>query len=250
MKLREKFHLLSRGKQIAVVVCSLHLMAVFGLLGNHLFSKRMRAPRPIAVRTVVPQGAVKTYEVAPKAQVAAPVVKKEAPKKEVAKKVVAPKPVAAVAAKVPVKGKAAPLPTPKKIPLEKDEGLLKEIASQLEAFNSASSKQKVVLPVPSKVESKAPVKAEVVVGPTYGEFLIGYFQENLDLPEHGEVKAKIEIDRFGQLIDVQILEAKSSKNAEFLKNRLPELSFPCLNDFDIYETAQTFTITFRNAEIR
>src|SRR5690606_35589606 len=136
------------------------------------------------------------------------------PKKEIAtaKKPAAPKPVV-VAAKAPVKGKAAPKPTPKKVPLEKDEGLLKEIAAQLEALNSASSSQKKSLAVPSKVETKVPVKIEQVETPTYGEFLIGYFQETLDLPEYGEVKAKIEIDRFGKLIDCQILEAKSSKNA-------------------------------------
>ncbi len=85
---------------------------------------------------------------------------------------------------------------------------------------------------------------------TYGAFLVGYLQNTLDLPERGDVKLKMEIDRFGRLIDCEVLETRSEKNAEFLKNRLPELSFPCLNDFDILETAQTFTITFRNVEDR
>jgi hypothetical protein len=86
--------------------------------------------------------------------------------------------------------------------------------------------------------------------PTYGEFLIAYLQSSLDLPEYGEVRAKIEIDRFGKLLHCEILEAKSTKNAEFLKNQLPDLTFPCLNDFDIMDFSQTFTITFRNVETR
>ena len=103
------------------------------------------------------------------------------------------------------------------------------------------------LPLPAKIERKAEV-VQVNDDPTYGEYLIAYLQNALDLPEYGEVKAQLEIDRFGRLVDCQIVYTKSGKNAEFLKNQLPELTFPCLNDFGILDSTHIFTITFRNAE--
>ena len=51
-KIYHLFLLLSRGKQIALVVCLLHLLAIFGLLGHHLISRRMKPPRTIIVKTI------------------------------------------------------------------------------------------------------------------------------------------------------------------------------------------------------
>ncbi len=84
--------------------------------------------------------------------------------------------------------------------------------------------------------------------PSYEEYLVAYLQGALDLPERGDVKLRIEIDRFGRLSECEVLDSRNSKNAEFLKNRLPELTFPCFNDFGITDLTQTFTITFRNVE--
>lgn len=126
----------------------------------------------------------------------------------------------------------------------------KEIAESLDAISSKEAKTRPALSLPAKIQSKAQLVSEdFAIDPTYGEFLVAFLQNALDLPEYGEVKAKIEINCFGRLIDCQILEAKSVKNAQFLKNRLPDLAFPCLNDFGILDTKQTFTITFRNVEI-
>jgi hypothetical protein len=83
---------------------------------------------------------------------------------------------------------------------------------------------------------------------TYGQSLIAYLESSLDLPEYGKVKLELCIDRKGHLVKSQVLDSENDKNSEFLKNRLPELTFPCFNDFQITENTLTFTISFRNAE--
>jgi hypothetical protein len=156
---------------------------------------------------------------------------------------------------VPAQKKSVATPKPQKLtspakPAKKVQHPLSEVAKSLETFGS-DTKKKVpsTLTVPKKIEPAAR-KEEIVDDVRYEELLIAFLQESLDLPEFGHVRLKLEIDGFGLLIDCQILEAKSAKNAEFLKNRLPELTFPCLNDFGNLSSTQTFNITFRNVETR
>lgn len=226
MKLFNRFLLLSRGKQIAIAVCLLHLFAIFMLFGHHLITKS-KPIRPMIVKTHVERKVEQPKVEKPMVAVAKP-------------QAVAPKPVAK---------KAAPKPAPvaKKIaPPVKQDPVLKEIAQSFEALSSQTKKSRPTLNLPSKIESKAQLAPES--DPSYGEYLITYLQNALDLPEYGDVRVKLEIDRFGRLIDCQVLEAKSVKNAEFLKNRLPDLSFACLNDYGIMDATETFTVTFRNVE--
>ncbi len=246
MKFYKAFLLLSRGKQIALVVCLSHLLAIFCLLGHHLITRRIRPPRPMVVRTIAP-----AMKVEPNLQVAkqAPAPQKQtaAPKPKPAAQA-KPKPLAPVAKKeTPAKPKAIAVSKPaakKELPVDEEDHFLKEIASNFEAFREESQKPtKATLTLPSTIQRKPQVsQGEVNVDPTYSEFLIAYLQNALDLPEFGEVKAKIEIDRFGKLVNLEIIEAKSVKNAQFLKAELPQLDFPS----GIADSTEVFTITFRN----
>lgn len=226
MKLLEKFLKFSRGKQITVAVFAFHFAAILALLGHHLASQRFRPVRPMVVRTLAAQ--------------AAPIA-------------VASAPIAIAKTPAPVKPKAAPVPAVKKATVTaakpvvkavaKKDPVLQEIAESLQALSTEAARPRTELKLPSKLPAKTEI-APSKLDPTYGEALVAYLQNELDLPEYGEVRAKIEIDRFGSLVRCEILESKSAKNATFLKNRLPELTFPCLNE------DQSFTITFRNVEIR
>jgi hypothetical protein len=219
MKWREQFLLLSRGKQIALVVCSLHFLIIFGSLGHHFATRKLKPARPMIVKTVVPITKPEP-KIAQAKPAAAPKTAKPQPKKKESKVAKATKPAA----------KPAPAPIQKKA----------------EETAAVEYKPKPQLLIPSKVVAKEETKVETAEDPRYSEFLIAYLQNTLDLPELGEVRMKIQIDRFGKLIDCEVLEAKSKKNEEFLKKELPDLSFPCLADFGILEASQTFTITFRN----
>ncbi len=141
----------------------------------------------------------------------------------------------------PSKKSTKPAPTP---------ALAKKAAPK--QTSAPAPKKKAELIIPSRIETKpVPVVVEKTpTAPSYSEYLIGYLQNALDLPEFGEVRLKLEIDRFGHLLDCQVLESKSVKNGEFVKNKLKELEFACLNEFNIFESTHVFTITFRNVETR
>jgi hypothetical protein len=82
----------------------------------------------------------------------------------------------------------------------------------------------------------------VVVEPTESstEKIVAFMQQALLLPEYGQVRVEVSIDKNGNLEKFTIIDTKSEKNAEFLKNQLPTLRFPCLNE------AVSLTIVFSN----
>jgi len=75
---------------------------------------------------------------------------------------------------------------------------------------------------------------------TDSEQIAALLQQELELPEFGEVKIKLSINRFGHLETVEILESKSQKNEAFLKKRLGEIQFPQLKE------TMSLTIAFTN----
>lgn len=219
---------------------SLKHKIIFGVLGSHFFllvcllihhfsSHRFKAARPIAV---------KVYS--PPAPSIPPPPKKEA--HPAPAKAAAPKP---AAPKTAPTAKPKPSPSKENSPPKKDK-IAQEIAKSLDVLKSESKQSRQEIKVPSKLQADLPPSS--IADPTYPEFLIAFLQTNLELPELGTVKVKLEIDRFGHLVDCEVLEAQSKKNAEALKNQLPTLAFPCLNDYGIREASETFTITFKNVE--
>lgn len=82
----------------------------------------------------------------------------------------------------------------------------------------------------------------------YAQAVMQILSNELQLPEFGEVLIHIEISSTGKVLTVEILQTESTKNSAFLKNQLPELSFPCFNEFALHENKMEFTIAFRNAE--
>jgi len=116
--------------------------------------------------------------------------------------------------------------------------LLKEIEQNFESLSN-------VAPLPKKSDIVVPTLAlqfqEQPQEYSATEQIASMLQNALELPEFGEVKIKLQIGRLGTLDNIEILEARSQKNAEFLKKRLPELGFPCLNE------VTTLTIVFSNA---
>lgn len=223
MELYKKFQNLSRGRQIGCVVLLIHFLCVFALTVHHLIANHP-PKRPIAVRTrqiALPQkAAVANTNTTPKKQTPSP-----------------PKAAKKTAAKAPSKKVEPAKKAVKETPKAEPEPIVEEIVT--------TTFTKTALSLPSLIET--PTTSEnLTIDPTYEELLIATFQSTLDLPEMGEVKARLEIDRTGRLVSCTILETKSRKNEEFLKNRLPDLMFPCFNGGDI----QSFTVTFRNVENR
>jgi hypothetical protein len=251
----KRFLSLSRIQQIAAVVCIAHAVAVFALSVHHLATRQLRPSKPIAVRT----RAALPSPTGPKPQVFAPknvgykkttASKSQAPKKTPETKPSPPK-------SQPVKEKAiAKKPAPQKEAAVKPQQDLANLAESLQALSSQTEKSpsRPSLDLPPVLSKMAPERETKITEepdsqPSYEQFLIAYLQSSLELPEYGDVKIEIQIDRFGNPLHCAVLESRSAKNGEFLKKRLPELSFPCFNDFGITDLTLTFTIAFRNVEV-
>lgn len=217
MKIITSFRSLSRSKQISLSVLFFHLIILLGLVTHHFFSYKKPPSRPIIVKTISFAPPEKPKNL--------PVVVKSTPKS-------IGKPSKPVLQTKPLSAKTTLDPTQTKT--------MNEITKSIEAISTPSAKTKTNVSVPVKKEI---VKIEE--DPNYGEYLIAYLQNQLKLPEFGEVRLEIEIDRSGRLIQSQILQSKSDKNAAFLKKELHLLSYP-IPHLGPKETSKKFTISFKN----
>lgn len=220
---------------------ALHLLCIFSLLVHHVLTGRLKNPKPILVKTVTLK--------APSLKSQTASIKKKAPP---ALKAPTPKALSQKAGKK----KAAKPAIGEKTPLKKEKALV-DLEKALKSFEALSKEEKKAPPkeelqLPSFVE----LKPEILLSPeergdkSYENALVYYLQNSLELPEIGDVKAHLEIHSSGKLLSFEILESQSKKNEEFLKKRLPELSFPCLNSLSNQKTSQNFTIVFKNVEKR
>jgi hypothetical protein len=229
------FQSLSRFGQIGVVSLGFHAALILMLLINHVATHRPPVRRPIQVRMKICSGPA----VVANSKQAAPIKVKA---KEI-KQAIAPK-------TTPQKMRKAGKESHQAAVV--DQNLLQQIVDSLDAIGAPEKALK-----PSRFAPRLPPSIEIQSGgqatearPGYGETVSAILQSNLDLPEFGQVVAKIEINAIGSVTQCEILQAKSRKNGEFLKKRLRELVFPCFNEFGISENHLNFTITFHNAENR
>ncbi|MDP1608249.1 MAG: hypothetical protein Q8L98_02915 [Chlamydiales bacterium] len=225
--LLQRFLTLSRKQQITFVVWVVHLSLLLLLTVHHVWpNSRKKTIQPMAIHTFVP-----IVESKPKAP---PVSKPKAPVKR-----------PAPASKKPSKPAAKP-PTEKK---SSDPTLLKELQAALSELDTLEkhTQHSNLLSIPPTIQlssGQQPSSSEHA----YGQFLIAYLEKHLELPARGEVKMQLDIDGQGRLVSHTVLSSENIKNSEFLKNRLPELTFPCFNDFNIDSNLLTFTILFCNAK--
>lgn len=108
------------------------------------------------------------------------------------------------------------------------------------------SPQKKVIKKIVKKNPERPSSLDILKKNIFQNRFILEMSSFLSLPEYGEVKMKIIVSSFGKIIKTDILFSKSKKNELYLKNILPTLSFPWLNQF-ISKNAE-FVISFKNEE--
>lgn len=126
---------------------------------------------------------------------------------------------------------AKPLPTP--IVEEIDEPLAK-------IEEKVYSPPRLKLDVP-RIESSSFEMEVGVQGKKSEETLIEFLHGALHLPEFGEVKIQLTLNRDGTAARLVVLQAESKNNRAYLEEVLPRLQFPL-----ILEQEKTFTLTFCN----
>lgn len=68
----------------------------------------------------------------------------------------------------------------------------------------------------------------------------------LKLPEHGEVKVKLTLERNGSVEKVTILSAQNVSNRKYIEKTLPSLTFPGFGDNFVGHKTYTFLISLGN----
>ena len=239
-------------KRITLFVIAVHFL----IIGTLLFSrpKKLDRPKHIAVRTIQPslkprstttaaaaptsrkkQTPVSTKKESPKAAPSKPSSKSlPATSKPINQK--KPAVVEKGKSRKPVKAKAAP---PAKIWHEIDEALAK---IDDKAYPRSQSK----LDVPQVKSSPTnqipfPDFESGSESGTHEETLISFLHASLNLPEFGEVKIQMTINKDGSVAKLVVLESESQKNKVYLQQHLPRLKFPLIFDND-----KTITLTFCN----
>ncbi|HSX12369.1 MAG TPA: hypothetical protein VLF61_02650 [Rhabdochlamydiaceae bacterium] len=78
---------------------------------------------------------------------------------------------------------------------------------------------------------------------TYQDSLISCLRNSLDLPELGEVKIELTLNKEGMVLKLKVVSSESVKNRNYLEKNLQLIKFPPLNG---KETRKTFILTFCN----
>lgn len=244
---------LKKNSQIAILVALAHISAILWMSIDYCLSDRPKLRHPVIVRTIQQQTTPVRIAAPQKPQNAAlaqaPTAANQPPKAAPPKT----KKQIPNAARPSKKNQSAPI-KPKTIPTE----TLQQIEEEFNAIAIEPSNRKTrsaEIKLPSILQSKSALNASIEessaqasVPSTYHLCLIDLFQSSLQLPELGDVRVKIILSSPGTLDSVQILETKSEKNAEWIRNQLPLLALPSFNDFGIVDAILEFTITFRNVE--
>lgn len=264
-------------KKIALFVTSAHLLMIFFLL----FSPVKKNPHPtkhIAVRTIqhrpkiqmgtsaVAQGSASPARSSPRPPSSHPSASTRASSlKPVAAKpnsstkeptkttgALTPSPSNGTSTKKPSSNKKPAVveknkkekPKPKAVPPPEVFKEIDEALAKIDEKGYSSSRLKldvpqiqdssaIALPFPFDSGSSEPMGPE--------ETLVSYLHSSLNLPEFGEVKIQVTVNKEGSIEKLVVLHAESKKNKAYLEQHLPLLELPIT-----LEKEKTFTLTFCN----
>ena len=136
-------------------------------------------------------------------------------------------------------------PKPKSI--SKKNEILKELKESLAKIEkNPIPEQKSVLTLPKNIQSLQIDQTEQVEKSDYFVLLAQTLKEELELPEHGDVKLELTVLSNGRVLKIRVLAAASEKNRKYLELNLPRLILPPFNEDFKYEREHTFTLTFCN----
>lgn len=229
---------------IAIAVAAVH----FVWLASGAFYPDLLKNTPPSHKLIV-----KTIALKPMPQtrpVSAPIAAKAEIKKEVIAK--------EKAVVAPVKKKEAEVPLKKNVPepkrevvkkpaIEEKKDPVKEklLAAAKENLRQALATQKTTL-APLKEIEPVIIEGEDLVG----EEEIGYFgmlaaslQQALRLPDTGDVKISLILERNGKVQQVKVLHSLNINNSRYVEKVLPQVQFPSFGTFFDQEQKHTFTIT-------
>lgn len=79
----------------------------------------------------------------------------------------------------------------------------------------------------------------------YYEELASHLKRQLRLPEYGQVRIKLSLERSGKFLEASVMHAESKKNRQYLEQMLPKLKYPGFGT-QFAADQHTFIIAFSN----
>lgn len=211
---------------VATLVC--HALAIWALR-QEPSQRKVQNTKRVAVKTVVYRppslkSVVKTRKVPPRkaapSKTPKPVQKRRRPVKKVEKKV--------------EKNKEA----------DRRSELINRAKAELAQVNDSTPKKDFsVSKAPQKMDA---LSVEKEKEDEYYQELAGRLRHMLTLPEVGEVRVRLTLNRSGGVERLEILEYKSAKNAAFVEKMVPVLTFPAFGNHFSGEAKHEFLITLAN----
>lgn len=150
--------------------------------------------------------------------------------------------------------KPVPCPTPKKLtpkpcpgktppPQSSQESSCKKPPQTARRDKLRAAMQKQLASLDTK-QSVGPIKTEALVFEnSYRDTLVSYLENALTLPEQGNVKIALTVNRSGVVKSVLVKEAPSKANETFVEKMVPMLLFPPFEGNFKGESSHTFAIT-------
>jgi len=127
-----------------------------------------------------------------------------------------------------------------------------KITQTRDKLTPSQSSQTLSVSVPSiaslQIEAISEIEAPQLTGRemSYRDELAGRLRLLLRLPEYGDVKIKLIVERSGKVAKVEIMEAESQINRKYIEKTLPSLSFPAFGNNFGSAQSYAFLITLSN----
>ncbi len=81
---------------------------------------------------------------------------------------------------------------------------------------------------------------------SYRDELAGRLKLLLKLPEHGEVKIKLTLERSGKVTKIAVVSSQSAANRSYIEKKVPTLTFPSFGDNFVGQSNYTFLVSLSN----
>ena len=135
---------------------------------------------------------------------------------------------------------------------QRDAQLLAEIQGKLANVKTTSMASVVKsVPIVSVISSDASESSDqngdFQTRESYAKALGDRLRKFLQLPDYGNVKIELTINRMGVVTRVKILQHESEANRQYVETSLPKLKFPPLLNHFAGESEHTFALTLSNA---
>lgn len=150
--------------------------------------------------------------------------------------------------------KTPPPSPPKEEDEEEDEELVKLLIKAKESMAKIDTKKATATPadmeVPKavgKLSIDTPLPGNITEARSgYQDELVKRLQLLLKLPDYGNVKVELTLDKSGRIIKMDIIDAGNPRNSAYISEKIPSLVFPAFGNHFSGEESHTFRLTFSN----